>query len=220
MNTTGSGIVAVGTQALYSNTTAYYNTAVGDACLWSVTTGRDNVAMGAYAGHALTGSANLFLGHRAGTYQEAVDNTLILDTLWRANAADELANALVVGNIGQDTSQAQWLRINGDLQVKHRLQILGKALTDNGATTTFTYPANTSYQYITTSATSLAITLPATSAALDGLVITLVAGSSVATATWVAGTGGATIVGAPSSLVANVPVRMIYHDATTQWLPY
>jgi hypothetical protein len=219
-NTSGSGIVAVGTQALYSNTTAYYNTAVGDGCLWSVTTGQGNVAMGGYAGHDLTGSYNLFLGNRAGTYQAAVDNTLILDTYWRADAATELANALVVGNIGQATSQAQWLRINGDLQVKHRLQIQGKALTANGATTTFTYPASTTYQYITTSAASLATTLPATSVALDGLVITLVAGSAVATATWVAGSGGATIVGAPASLVANVPVRMIYHHATTQWLPY
>ena len=219
-NTTGSGIVGIGTQALYNNTTAYYNTAVGDACLWSVTTGQGNVAMGGYAGHDLTGSYNLFLGNRAGTYQSAVDNTLILDTYWRADAATELANALVVGNIGQATSQAQWLRINGDLQVKHRLQIQGKALTANGVATTFTYPASTSYQYITTSAASLATTLPATSAALDGLVITLVAGSAVATATWVAGSGGATIVGAPAALVANVPVRMIYHHATTQWLPF
>lgn len=99
-------------------------------------------------------------------------------------------------------------------------QVQAKAFTANGATTTFTYPANTQYQYITTSAASLATTLPATSAALDGMVITLVAGSSVATATWVAGTGGATIVGAPAALVANTPVRMIYHHATTSWYPY
>jgi len=96
----------------------------------------------------------------------------------------------------------------------------GKAFTANGATTTFTYPANTRYQYITTSAASLATTLPATSAALDGMVITFVAGAAVATATWVAGTGGATIVGAPADLVANTPVRMIYHHATTSWYPY
>jgi len=96
----------------------------------------------------------------------------------------------------------------------------GKAFTANGATTTFTYPANTRYQYITTSAASLATTLPATSAALDGMVITFVAGAAVATATWVAGTGGATIVGAPAALVANTPVRMIYHHATTSWYPY
>jgi hypothetical protein len=100
------------------------------------------------------------------------------------------------------------------------IQVQGKAFTANGATTTFTYPADKTYQYITTSAASLATTLPATSASVDGLIITLVAGSAVATATWVAGTGGATIVGAPAALVANTPVRMIYHHATTSWYPY
>jgi len=100
------------------------------------------------------------------------------------------------------------------------IQYQAKAFTANGSATTFTYPANTRYQYITTSAASLATTLPGTSSTLDGMVITLVAGSSVATATWVAGTGGATIVGAPSSLSANVPVRFIYHHATTSWYPY
>jgi hypothetical protein len=96
----------------------------------------------------------------------------------------------------------------------------GKAFTANGATTTFTYPVNTRYQYITTSAVSLNTTLPATSAALDGMVITFVAGSAVVAATWTAGTGGATIVGAPAALVANTPVRFIYHHATTSWYPY
>jgi len=100
------------------------------------------------------------------------------------------------------------------------IQVQGKAFTANGATTTFTYPVDKTYQYITTSAASLATTLPDTTAAKDGLIITLVAGSAVATATWVAGTGGATIVGAPAALVANTPVRMIYHHATTSWYPY
>ena len=112
------------------------------------------------------------------------------------------------------------LKVDGALTVVGGVQVQGKAFTANGATVTFTYPANTRYQYITTSAASLATTLPATSAALDGAIITLVAGSAVATATWVAGTGGATIVGAPAALVANTPVRMIYHHATTSWYPY
>jgi len=210
----------VGSGALIANTTGYYNTAIGDAALAAVTTGQWNVAIGGYAGTACTGTGNIFLGNRAGTYQVAVSNTLIIDSLWRADAATELANSPIVGLIGQATSQAQWIRFNSDHQIKHRLQILGKALTANGATTTFTYPESTRYQYITTSAASLAVTLPTTSAAVDGLVITFVAGSAVAAATWVAGTGGATIVGAPATLVANVPVRMIYHHATTQWLPY
>ena len=112
------------------------------------------------------------------------------------------------------------VKVDGTTTMVQGVLVQGKAFTANGATTTFTYPANTRYQYITTSAASLATTLPATSAALDGAVITLVAGSAVATATWVAGTGGATIVGAPAALVANSPVRMIYHHATTSWYPY
>jgi len=96
----------------------------------------------------------------------------------------------------------------------------GKGFTNNGATTTFTFPARTRYQYVQTTAASLATTLPGTASSLDGLVVTLVVSANVATATWVAGSGGATIVGAPAALVANTPVRFIYHHATTSWYPY
>ena len=95
-----------------------------------------------------------------------------------------------------------------------------KTMVANGAATTYTYPSATNYVYLTTSAASLAVTLPTTASWMDGLVVILVVGSSVATATWVAGSGGATIVGAPASLSANVPTRMIYHHATTSWYPY
>lgn len=123
-------------------------------------------------------------------------------------------------NLNSTVEYQASLKVDGSTTMVGGVQIQGKAFTANGATVTFTFPANTRYQYITTSAASLATTLPATSAALDGMVITFVAGSAVATATWVAGTGGATIVGAPASLVANTPVRFIYHHATTSWYPY
>ena len=90
----------------------------------------------------------------------------------------------------------------------------------NGATTTLTYPERKTHLYITTSAASLATTLPATTLDTDGLVISLVAGSAVATATWVAGSGGASIVGAPAALSANVPVRMIFNYPKNTWYPF
>lgn len=133
------------------------------------------------------------------------------------DAHDNVGTALIINRSGFAISN---ITFYSPIIFIKPFQVQAKAFTANGATTTFTYPANTQYQYITTSAASLATTLPATSAAVDGLIITLVAGSSVATATWVAGTGGATIVGAPAALVANTPVRMIYHHATTSWYPY
>ncbi len=110
------------------------------------------------------------------------------------------------------------LGVNGLVQFNLGYGILGKVFASNGATTTYTYPAATNYVYITTTAVSLQTTLPAAAAAINGLVITLCPSASVATATWVS--SGATFVGAPAALVANTPVRMIYHHATTQWTPY
>lgn len=100
------------------------------------------------------------------------------------------------------------------------IRITGKAVTANGSSGTFTYPANTSFQRITTTTASLAITLPATSASVDGLVIVFEANAGVATASWVAGAGGAAIVGAPAALSANVPVRMLYNHSDTSWYPF
>jgi hypothetical protein len=90
----------------------------------------------------------------------------------------------------------------------------------NGAATTLTYPERKTHVYITTSAASLATTLPATTLDTDGLVIDLVAGSSVATATWVAGPGGAAIVGAPTAISANTAVRMIFNYPKNTWYPF
>lgn len=208
----------IGRGAGGGQTSANYNTLVGAMAGYQCTTNGDNTCVGGYAGYGMIGTGNVFIGKQAG-YYETGNNKLFIDNAKRTNEADGRVKALVYGVFDAAVAN-QMLTVNGRVVTVGQDQKQAKTFTDNGATTTFTYPANTQYQYITTSAASLATTLPATSAALDGMVITLVAGSAVATATWVAGTGGATIVGAPAALVANSPVRMIYHHATTSWYPY
>lgn len=95
-----------------------------------------------------------------------------------------------------------------------------KTTVNNSSTTTYTYPVNIEYVYITTSAASLAITFPQTGATDDGKLIAFAVSTAVATSTYVAGTGSATIVGFPASLTANQIYRFVYDHATTQWLPY
>ena len=92
-----------------------------------------------------------------------------------------------------------------------------KVVTNIVAATTYTIPAKCSYAYITTSGATLAVTYPAAAAAIDGLRVTLVMGTTNATTS--ALSTGATFVGFPASMTANVPFTCIYHHATTQWLP-
>ena len=92
-----------------------------------------------------------------------------------------------------------------------------KVIVNNGATTTYTVPAGASYVFITTSAASLAFTLSAGAALIDGQVIVITPSASVATVTWAS--AGATFVGAPASITANVPVRLIYDHASLKWYP-
>jgi hypothetical protein len=110
---------------------------------------------------------------------------------------------------------------NGLFSFASGMALTGKAFPNNGATVTYTYPANTSYVYLTTSAANLTITLPtvtgAAGVAIDGSVIEIVPSATVATVTW-ASTGGS-FVGAPAAFTANVPVKMIYHHATLSWYP-
>lgn len=127
-----------------------------------------------------------------------------------------VGDALTAANLTYGTEAAR-ITSTGLFQFGKGVSITAKAVVNNGSTTTYTYPAATSYVYITTSAASLATTLPAASSAIDGLMITYVPSANVATATWVS--SGATFVGAPAALTANVPVRMIYNHSDTKWYP-
>ncbi len=106
---------------------------------------------------------------------------------------------------------------NGMLQMGEGTSQLAKSIVANGATTTYTVPAKKSYIYLTTTAVSLAFTLPAGAAAIDGLLLTVVTDIGVASVTWAS--TGTTFVGAPAASLANTPIRMIYHHATLKWYP-
>lgn len=112
---------------------------------------------------------------------------------------------------------ARFLGSNGLFQVKEGLSWMGKVISANGATVTYTLAAKLNYAYITTSAASLAFTLPAGAAAIDGLLVTIVTDTSVATLTWAS--TGTTFIGAPAASVANTPMRMIYDHASLKWYP-
>jgi len=121
-------------------------------------------------------------------------------------------------NKAKSAYSSRFLGANGLLQIEEGLGITAKTIVNNGATTTYTIAAKKNYVYMTTSAASMAFTLPAASANIDGLVIDVVLSAGVATVTWAS--TGATFVGAPAAMSANVPVRMIYNHATLIWYPF
>ena len=141
----------------------------------------------------------------------------------------DLTNAVVQGNIDvsgilttgslvvtNTTTTTGNVSASGSVTAAEYL-MTGKVIAANGATTSYTVPANTGYVYLTTTAASLAVTLPAGSALIDGLEITIVPSATVATVTWVS--TGASFVGAPAAFAANTRVSMIYNHATTAWYP-
>jgi hypothetical protein len=141
----------------------------------------------------------------------------------------DLTNAVVQGNIDvsgilttgslvvtNTTTTTGNVSASGSVTAVEYL-MTGKVIAANGATTSYTVPDNTGYVYLTTTAASLAVTLPAGSASIDGLEITIVPSATVATVTWVS--TGASFVGAPAAFAANTRVSMIYNHATTAWYP-
>ncbi|HNS47172.1 MAG TPA: fibrobacter succinogenes major paralogous domain-containing protein [Bacteroidales bacterium] len=79
-NTTGHRNTASGWQALYSSTTGYGNTAMGFQALYSSTTGSQNVAIGWRAGYYLVGgNDNIFIGSSSGpTSPQSIDSSMWL----------------------------------------------------------------------------------------------------------------------------------------------
>lgn len=219
-NLTGYNNTAVGNGALYRVNSGFYNTALGLYALQNVTNHVANTAVGQWAGYTNDGNYNVFLGYQAG-YYETGSNTLIIDNQQRTNEADGRAKALIYGLFGA-TPAAQRLSLNANVGFGGIKRTLAKVAADNAGSGAYTYPADTEYVYLTSpNTTATTITLPATNGSnpIDGAELVLVSGSSITTVTWAAGAGGATIVGGPAAMTANIPVRMIYHAAGGKWYP-
>lgn len=120
-------------------------------------------------------------------------------------------------NKAKGAYSARFVGSNGLLQVAEGLALTGKSIVNNGATATYTVAAKKNYAYLTTTAASIAFTLPAGAAAIDGLLVTVVTDTAVAALTWAS--AGATFVGAPAASSANTPIRMIYDHASLKWYP-
>ena len=61
----------------------------------------------------------------------------------------------------------------------------------------------------------MALTLPAASADIDGIFITVVSNNTRVNTTWIS--AGATFIGAPTTLTAGVPVKFHYIHSSLQW---
>ncbi len=128
----GSTNLGIGLSALDTLTHGYYNFGLGTSALTSLTTGNSNVAVGQFAGFlnivgcgnldmgrsagfANLGSFGIHLGYFAGRYN-TLGNRLIIDSLPRANAPQEITNAILYG-IMASTPASQSLRVNAALNV-------------------------------------------------------------------------------------------------------
>jgi hypothetical protein len=106
----------IGSKSGYSLTSGVFNTGIGPLALFSATTAVANVAIGMFAGYLNNAHENIFIGHCAG-YRQTAGNRLVLDrgigAEGRANATDELANAIIFGIMADAyTSQSLYLNAN------------------------------------------------------------------------------------------------------------
>ncbi|MHB9020034.1 MAG: hypothetical protein ACYC3G_04195 [Minisyncoccota bacterium] len=102
-NTTGYDNLALGANALYSNTTGYQNVCIGTGFgLYSNTTGYDNLALGANALYGcVTGNNNIAIGpgslsaHRSGYYnvvQQVPASTMVQAAMAVMNSKQAIVN--------------------------------------------------------------------------------------------------------------------------------
>ncbi len=70
----------MGDNALYNNTTGFFNTGYGVNALWSNTTGNKNTAIGYQAGRSSTGTGSVFLGYEAGYYETGSNKLYIANS--------------------------------------------------------------------------------------------------------------------------------------------
>jgi hypothetical protein len=125
-NTTASNNAAVGYQTLDACTTGEYNTAIGAEALGSLTTSNDNTALGykagAYSTSLTTGSQNLLLGAYTRTSSATATYQFVIgyDVTGQANSNVTIGNAS--GKIyNAFTSNATWTQTS-DGRLKKNIQ--------------------------------------------------------------------------------------------------
>jgi hypothetical protein len=123
-NTTGTANTATGVDALHSNSTGSYNIANGFEALYLNTTGNYNIAIGDSAGHKSTGNRNMFLGIRAGYYENAGS-----DKMYLANDSNKtlLYGDFSTGQVLMGKGQPSGYAFKGT----RTLNVLGGLLTDS-----------------------------------------------------------------------------------------
>ncbi len=132
LNATGKNNTSVGGGAMRSNIGGSRNTAIGFEALKG-TTGNFNTGIGYDAGRTnTTGTNSLYLGYQAGWWQTAT-RVLVMDSHGkRANAAEELTNAILYGVMAA-TPASQTLRINASLFVSQLLITSGAVAQPNAS---------------------------------------------------------------------------------------
>ena len=169
----------------------------------------------AQAAYSITGPNEPYVFGSSPSGASGMSGDLVL-----ATDSNGLSNGIRFYTAGFAQTLGNWamkLTGTGLLQIAKGLSMLSKVFANNGSTTTYTVPSATSYVYLTTTAISMAFTLPAASATIDGLLITIVPSAAVATITWAS--AGATFVGALTSLAINAPARLVYDHASLKWYP-
>lgn len=113
---TGDNNIGIGRLILQSLTTGTNNIAIGSGALNGAVDAQYNVAIGTRAGFAsVSGYNNIFIGFDSGFY-ETGSNTLMIDTITRADEATQRVEALIYG-IFDPNPVFQMLTVNGHLNV-------------------------------------------------------------------------------------------------------
>lgn len=102
-----------------------------------------------------------------------------------------------------------------DLLTKGMECNLSRTINSTNGVTTITL--TTRYTFMTgTAGLTLAITLPAAAAAIDGQIMTIMSTAGRSLTSWAS--SGGTVTGLPASLTANSPVEVMYVHSLTRWL--
>lgn len=129
-----------------------------------------------------------------------------------STAINYMAGSVLVGTATDDGTSK--LQVNGQILFAGGEKSTGKDVVATDSLTSASPTARRTY-YTGAAGASFAVTFPAGSSSIDGLLMTILSTAARASTTWAS--SGATFVGAPTSLSAGVPVSFQYHHATTQW---